>query len=155
MNPTVTLTSAEWTIALVVAGIRQCANEAVKRVDAHGASPEDGLILHQQGAAAEAAVAKYLGRWWSGAINDLKAADVGNLQVRSTPYQEGSLILHKVKDADDDCFILAVGTAPTFRLAGWIRGRDGKSERFWTEKKNNGRPAYFVPQEALKPMPCR
>lgn len=150
----VTLTSSEWTYALNVAGMRQVTNEAVSRRDAHGASPEDGLLLHQQGATAEAAVAKHFGFWWSGALNDLRAGDVDYLQVRSTQHAKGCLILHPT-DPDDDYFILAIGSAPTFRLAGWIRGRLGKRKEFWTDKAGNGRPAFFIPQSALRPVPAK
>lgn len=150
-DPIVTLTSAEMTLVHMVAGLRQVSNEAMARRDAHGASVELGLDGHIQGAAAEAAVAKYLNRWWSGALNNLGAADVGqHLQVRSTQHEKGCLILHR-PDPDDHYFILAVGRAPTFRLAGWIRAAAGKDESFWRDPKG-GRPAFFVPQSALERM---
>jgi hypothetical protein len=34
-------------------------------------------------------------------------------------------------------------------------GRNGKQQEYWTEPGGNGRPAYFVPQSKLKPMPDR
>lgn len=150
-GPVVTLTSAEWALANQVAALRQVSNEAVARRDAHGASVELGLDLHLQGAAAEAAVAKWRNVWWSGALNQLKAADVGSLQVRSTQHENGCLIVHP-SDPDDDVFILAVGKAPTFRLAGWIRGSAAKDQGFWRDPTGKGRAAYFVPQSALRPM---
>ena len=46
---------------------------------------------------------------------------------------------------------LASGTAPTFKLRGWIRARDGKPPEFWRDP-TQGRPAFFVPAAALRPM---
>lgn len=55
-------------------------------------------------------------------------------------------------DPDDRPFVLVTGVAPKFVLRGWIWGRDGKLEKYWGERNNNGRPAFFVPQSALQPM---
>lgn len=150
MPVVITLTSAEWAISNAVAALRQVSNEAVARKDAHGASASLGMEAHIQGAAAEAAVAKWRNVWWAGALNNLRAADVGRLQVRSTEHPNGCLLLHRT-DPDDDVFILAIGKAPTFRLFGWIRAADGKQEKFWRDPKG-GRPAFFVPQSALRPI---
>jgi hypothetical protein len=54
------------------------------------------------------------------------------------------------RDKDDDLFILVTGTAPSFRIAGCIMGRDAKRSEFW--RTDTGRPAYFVPQDVLTPL---
>lgn len=122
----------------------------------HGIKNEEvGWSVHCDGCLAEAAVAKHLNVWWNGALGDFKAADVGgNIQVRSTPWSNGCLILHR-DDNDEQPFILVLThKAPTYLLAGWIRGREGKQEKFWTSKtyKKESRPAYFVPQDKLNGM---
>lgn len=150
--PVVVLDPAEMAIATLVASIRQAQNLSLGRRDAFGASfaPGDGLRLHLEGAAGELAVAKFLGRYWNGSLGQMRAGDVGQVQVRTTKHQNGCLILHP-SDRDDDVFILAIGEAPTLRLAGWIRGRDGKQEKFRRDPVG-GRAAFFVPQGALRPI---
>lgn len=154
IGPIVTLTSAEWAFANQAAALRQVSNEAAGRRDAHGASSDLGLEGHMQGAAAECALAKYLGIFWSGALGELRAKDVGLYQVRSTQLLDGRLIMHPT-DCDDDVFVLAIGKAPTFRLRGWIRARQGKRQHYWSDPSRKGRWAFFVPQDVLQEMPPR
>jgi hypothetical protein len=114
-------------------------------------APIDSWTPGIEGAIAEMALAKLLNVFWSGAVGDLRARDAGRLQVRSTSRPDGCLILHD-EDADDDIFVLAIGVAPTFKFCGWITGRSGKDKRYWRDPAG-GRPAYFVPQSALQPVP--
>lgn len=113
-----------------------------------GDNPWEGDI---QGAAAELAVAKHLGRYWDGSVNTFKRGDVGEVQVRSTPRKDGSLIVRR-SDSDTDHFILVTGAIPEFNVIGWISGAAAKSDEF--KKSPNGRPpAWFVPQRALHKFP--
>lgn len=116
----------------------------------YGCNAGDGWQTNIEGAIGEAVVAKLMDKWWSGSLGNWQAADVGNLQVRTTKHKDGRLIVHP-KDKDNDVFILVVGEAPTYDVAGWIRGIDAKSEMHWQDPKG-GRPAYFVPRDALQPM---
>lgn len=104
------------------------------------------------GACGEAAVAKWLGVFYDGALGDFAAKDAGHVQVRTTPRASGCLIVRD-HDADDDIYILVLShDAPNFILAGWIRGCDAKQGE-WRDAKGTDRPAaFFVPQEALKVM---
>ena len=45
-------------------------------------------------------------------------------------------------------FALMVGVSPTFKVCGWIKGVDGKSEEF-AQSPNGRPPAFFVPQHRL------
>lgn len=144
----ITLTAEELRLAAMVEVARRVENLSQGRQPKYGA--EHGWTTGVEGAAAEMALAKHLGVYWSGAIGNLKAADVGRLQVRSTARLDGCLILHP-SDADDDVFILAVGVAPTFEFRGWLRAKDGKLPEFWRDP-NTGRPAFFVPQDKLRTM---
>jgi hypothetical protein len=74
------------------------------------------------------------------------------IQVRSTKYKSGSLLVHKT-DADDDRFVLVTGSQGAYDIRGWITGSDGKREEFWKVYKTRG--AYWVPQDALKPFTIR
>jgi len=140
------LTPSEMRLAALVEVERRVDNLYNYRAARHGA--DDGWTIGIEGAAAEMAFAKMIGVFWSGAVGNLKAKDVGLLQVRSTQRDDGCLILHKW-DSDDDVFVLMVGTAPRFDCRGWLRAADGKTEEFWRDPIG-GRPAYFVPQSKLR-----
>lgn len=106
------------------------------------------------GACGECAVAKATGRYWSGMGTgyDPTADDVVGLQVRHTVLPTGRLILHPA-DPDETPFVLVTGTDPVFRLQGWIFGREGKRPEWFEDPQGSGRPAYFVSQSELRPMP--
>ena len=144
------LTETELEIAALVATKRQASNLCKRRPDAHGAKPDAGWSLHIEGACGEMAVAKWAGKYWNGAIGDLKADDVGKLQVRTRSNHAYDLIVHR-SDPDDRAFVLVTGLAPHFILRGWIWGRDAKRDEWWRDPAG-GRPAFFVPQAALRPM---
>lgn len=123
---------------------------------AKGRSPQmefagtTGWGVDIEGAAAELAVAKALGVYWSGqdtpdCDGDIRAGE----QVRHTERPNGCLIVHK-KNADDHKFYLVTGIMPTMNVVGWIMGRDAKQEQWW--RTNVPKPAYFVPQSALIPF---
>lgn len=150
---TVALTEDEVRFAALVGMGRQVQNLFLGRRDAHGADKDRGWQIHIEGAAAEMAFAKFRNRFWSGNLGNLRAADVGEVQVRSTGHAGGSLILHD-SDPDDDAFVLVTGRCPAFVVRGWLWGREGKSVEFRRDPVG-GRPAYFVPQHMLRPMVSR
>jgi hypothetical protein len=147
----VSLTSFELEIAALIGSRRQIQNLYALRTDAHGAEPDRGWQYHLEGAAGEMAVAKWRDRYWNGNLGNLKADDVGTVQVRTRSRHDYCLLLHKT-DHDDKPYISVSGLAPHFVLRGWIWGREGKLEKYWSDPKG-GRPAYFVPQSVLRPMP--
>jgi hypothetical protein len=146
----VELTPVEMEIAAFVAAKRQVENLTKCRIDAYGAPKDSGWSLHIEGAAGEMAVAKWSGRYWNGNLGDLGADDVGRLQVRTRSRHDYELIIHP-SDRDDRAFVLVTGLAPNFVLRGWIWGREAKREEWWRDPAGD-RPAYFVPQSALRPM---
>jgi hypothetical protein len=146
----VRLTQDELEIAAIIAIKRSCQDIFLNRKDAYGAKREEGWQLSIEGTAGEMAVAKWCNRYWNGNLGDLKADDVGRLQVRTGWRDDSRLILHP-SDRDDRAFILVTGLAPIFVLRGWIWARDGKKAEYWRDPAG-GRPAFFVPQRALRPM---
>lgn len=103
--------------------------------------------LHITGALAELAVARFLGRYWSG-LQGPGSIDVRGVEVKHSGYDDAHLILGA--DARDELpFVLVTGVAPSFDLRGWTLGCVGKDVRFW---QGNGRPAYWVPQKCLRPI---
>ncbi len=102
----------------------------------------EGFQCHIVGACGELAVAKALGTYWPGAIGDFTIPEVGPVQVRTTDCPGGSLLL-RPEDPDDQPFMLVVGQNATYRIVGWIYGREGKIERFWRTEDVQS-PAYFI-----------
>lgn len=121
------------------------------RKDKHGCSLEVGWQTHCEGACGELVLAKHLGVYWSGSIGAMKADDVARFQVRTRSRHSYELNLFR-DDPPDRAFVLVTGTAPRFRIRGWIYARDGQSDSYWSDPAKNGRPAFFVPHEALRPM---
>jgi hypothetical protein len=143
----ITLSPLEYTHAAQAGFLRQAANICKGRADAYGFSG-DGYNEHITGAIGEFVVSLALGLPWRGP-GSLRAPDVGQLQVRATQRPNGSLILHD-GDNDADPFVLVTGSFPTFTVRGYIWGRQGKRPQFWNDQIK--RPAYFVPQSALRPL---
>jgi hypothetical protein len=123
-----------------------------KRVpEPYGEPTGDRWSIDIESCAAEFIVAKHMGMFWppySDHPGELPG-DVGTLQIRSTPRKDGRLIVHE-RDKDEAIFVLVRGQIPEFEIAGWIRGADCKQPRYMFE--GDGRPAYFVAAEELRPM---
>jgi hypothetical protein len=145
------LTDAELRMAVTIGCERQMESLSSKRRDNHGKSSEGGWTEHIEGAAGELAVAKALGHYWNGSIGSFKMPDLGHhIQVRTRSQDHWDLIVRR-DDNDDHLYFLAVGKAPTFRIVGFILGKDAKRAEWVSDY--GGRPwAFFVPQSALTPI---
>jgi hypothetical protein len=122
------------------------------RKGAHGFNRDDFWQLDLEGLLAEAAVAKGLGVYFAPVTGQLDTGlgDVlPGIQVRSTKYPSGSLLVHKT-DADDDRFLLVTGSQGAYDIRGWCYGSEGKKAEFWKVYKTRG--AFWVPQDALRPF---
>lgn len=147
MTP-VSLTPAEILSAAHTGIMRQTQNLKRNRKPAYGATNATDWQWHVEGALGECAVAKALGLYWTGNLGNLRATDVGRYQVRTRSRHDYDLILHP-EDPDDDVYFLVTGLNGRYRIHGWILGRDGKRDEYWSDPAG-GRPAYFVPQAALE-----
>jgi hypothetical protein len=138
---------------LAIAGVeRRLQAMQRNRKGAHGFNRDELWQIDIEGLLSEAAAAKALGLDYVPTVGELdsKWGDVGKgLQVRSTKYPTGSLLIHS-SDADDHVFILVTGQNGRYMVRGWIKAENGKSERLWKVYKNRG--AYWVPQDMLRPM---
>lgn len=142
----VELTSTEMLMAAHVGVLRTVENIAKGRREQYGATAHwwETAI---EGALAECARAKWAGVYWQG-VGTITSADAADGDdTRSTPREDGCLILHE-RDPDDRWFWLLVGQRGVYRVCGAIQGRDGKCDQFW--RTDTGRPAYFVPQWKLR-----
>lgn len=152
MIDTVQLTRADATLARVVALARLGQALALNRVDTNGGHPS--IANHVDGARAELAFARMLGadlgEWTSYTNGQLDALpeDVAGWEVRTTRYPHGHLIIHPT-DAPGRPFALVLSDGRTYRAAGWIFGIEARRDKWWRSLQP-GRPAWCVPQSALR-----
>lgn len=136
-------------------GLERCANALWRgRRGNHGFNRDnERWQIDVEGSLAEYVAAKALGLLpFNPAVDELDSekGDIGpGLQVRSTKYLSGSLLIH---DSDDDnhVFILVTGAYGRYTVCGWIYAREGKREEF--RKTYKGRTAYWVGQDCLRPI---
>lgn len=108
------------------AGIyRVVENIKLGRANSHKLQPGNEWQIHIEGALAECALAKFLNVYWEGK-GTFNGVDVGNVDARSTKYENGSLIIHP---SDDDArrYYLLTGSDGDYLVRGWILGRDAKN----------------------------
>lgn len=129
---------------------RQLSNVSRGRIDRAECPKEGAWDVHVQGALAELALAKIINCFWSGNFDQLNKADVGAIEVRSTPLEHGCLLLRE-KDSSEAVFVLCVGRDANWRAVGWLPGIEGKIRGYWREP-NNRPGCYMIPQTALYPM---
>lgn len=103
---------------------------------------------HIEGRAAELAVSIWSGYSWSGLpLSSFHKADVGpDIQVRLR-LEVGRDLGIRATDDESHRFVLVYGAIPRFTLAGWIDGRDGKTEQYRHDEK-----LFYVPVGRLHPM---
>lgn len=148
----VTLSWAEMQVAHLIGGQRTLMNMKKKLPGRYGAPEKEGSEeLNLIGTRGEMAVAKALNLYWSGTVGDYGAVDVGGcVEVRTITKSFHSLILHP-QDKDDVPFVLVdLSNTPNIRLAGWIYGKDGKQDKFWSDPSGKDRPAFFIDQSYLR-----
>ncbi len=145
----VELTPEEFLVGAVSGVYRRIRSHLRGKRDRHGHSGFDVWSMDIEGALAELAVAKLLGVYWSGQ-QGVGTRDVLGYEIRQTSYADGHLILHK-SDTDDVRYLLVTGQLGTYDVRGYVYGHEGKREEFWSELQR-GRPAFNVPQDALRVM---
>jgi hypothetical protein len=111
------------------------------------------LDIHLLGAAGEVAVASYLGMK-EHLFKETEARrgsdDLPGIDVKTRSKHQYDLIVQKNEDACKKFVLVTIESQKTF-LHGWCYGHEALQERFWADPAR-GRPAYFVPKEALSPM---
>ena len=143
----ISLTASEMMLAAQAGVLRTVENLVRGAHGAHGAAVND-WSMSIEGALAEWAASKALGKHWPGK-GQMRGDDIGGLQVRSTAHLGGHLMLHKT-DKDEDLFILMIGQASEWHPTGWIRGKSGKQQQWWRTDMRS--PCFMVPQEELRDM---
>jgi hypothetical protein len=147
------LTPSEMLLAYQVAAMRAVQNVKFNAQPKYGGPKDVGAEeINVIGCRGEIAVAKALNLYWAGSIGNYGARDVGGLvEVRARRKDHHKLILHD-EDADGLPFVLChVSMSTTVRIIGWCFTEEGKRAEY-RQDPVGGRPAYFVPAEALRPL---
>jgi len=143
------------TISLTYAEIFQAANAGVMRriqrlksgyALPYGLKSGTEWQLFIEGALAECALAKFLGKYWEG-CGEINGIDVLDVEARSTKHENGRLIIHDA-DKDDLKYYLLTGEEGKYIVRGWMYGKDAKQEKY-LDSPAGRKPAYFVPQADL------
>lgn len=135
---------------------RQRANEAKGlRGRNKGAWRGDkALEIHLLGAAGEMAVASYLGlkeHLYKETEAKRGSADLpDNIDVKTRSKASYDLIVQKGESPDKRFVLVTIQEQKTL-IHGWCYGYEAMQEQYWADPAR-GRPAYFVPKEALKPI---
>jgi hypothetical protein len=147
---TVTLTWSEICVATQIATMRRISNLRLGTARRYGYEDDYNHVWQSEviSCLAEMAVAKHLDHFWCGSVGDYSAPDVNPIyEVRSTEWPDGRLILHP-EDHDNAPYILARVNQSKVTLVGWLLGREGKREEWWTSVRPE-RYSFFVPNDEL------
>ena len=93
---------------------------------------------------------KILGKPWEPSVNTFKLPDLDNLQIRTTTYDTGKLI---IRPGDPDgIYVLVIATPPRFRAAGWLAYSKGAKfpQEYWDAPSARGPECWAIPQDQLK-----
>jgi hypothetical protein len=143
----IVLTGAEIQIASMVGVQRQLEDIKWENHEKLGEKKELAWQRHIEGALSECALAKHLGVYWNKRPHN--EPDVGTVDVRATHYATGRLRIDP-KDKDDKKFYLLTGLNGTYIIRGWMYGKDGKQEKYWTSPDPNRPPCFWIPQSDLR-----
>ena len=112
------------------------------------------LDIHLLGAAGEVAVASYLGlkeHLFKETEAKRGSDDLpGGIDVKTRSKSRYDLIVQKQEDPKKVFVMVTIENQQTL-LQGWCYGHEAMKEEYWADPAR-GRPAYFVPKEALHSM---
>ena len=112
------------------------------------------LDIHLLGAAGEVAVASYLGlkeHLFKETEAKRGSDDLpGGIDVKTRSKSRYDLIVQKQEDPNKVFVMVTIENQRTL-LHGWCYGHEAMKEEYWADPAR-GRPAYFVPKEALHSM---
>jgi hypothetical protein len=134
---------------------RQAVNEA-KGLRGRNRGPRFGqkaLDVHLLGAAGEMAVASFLGmkdKLYQETEAKRGSDDLPGIDVKTRSKHSYDLIVQKRSDEHKKYVLVTIESGTTF-LHGWCWGHEAMDEKYWADYAR-GRPAYFVPQSALRSM---
>lgn len=127
--------------------------EAIRKgiKDAPGFNRQDKWAIDIEGACGEMAAAKAIAKYWGAGVNTFHAGDVGPFQVRTSRSSRPMLVVRTQNDPQDT-FILVMGEAPHFEVAGWIKGREAMRKKYLRKLDPRRPEVYAVPPADLHPL---
>jgi hypothetical protein len=95
--------------------------------------------------------------FYDGNVGVVGPGDVGKLELRSTKYRGGHLVLHRPfedgrpKDNPNAIYVLVYSyDKPTYYIAGWLYGHEGQDQKWWNQQPDKSRPCFWIPPSELK-----
>jgi hypothetical protein len=150
-----TFTDEERRLAMEEGHRRQAVNEA-KGLRGRNRGPRFGdkaLQVHLLGAAGEMAVASYLGlkhELYKETEAKRGSDDLPGIDVKTRSKKHYDLIVQKNESPSKKFVLVTIENQETL-LHGWCYGEEAMMDEYWADPAR-GRPAYFVPQKALRSM---
>jgi hypothetical protein len=152
MPPYTTFSVAEWNLILATAWHRiiESSAKGLNPATTYRRSMLERIGEELVGAAAEFAVAKWVGKFWTPGLNVFHfEADCGkDIEVRGTGRVDGSLIIRD-NDESDRRYVLVILHNDRASLVGWCFGHEAKKPDH-LKNPHGRRQAWFVPQDALR-----
>ena len=149
------LTLPEFGQAVTTAWMRIMAS-AMQRLN-HATTYQRTLVKRLEeevvGACGEIAVGKYADKWFVPSVNTFHRVPdcLQDVEVRATAHFDTGRLIVRDNDSNDRRYVLALVEGQKVRLAGWIYGHEAKRSE-WVQDPHGQRPAWFVPQGALRAM---
>lgn len=109
------------------------------------------LDIHLLGAAGEMAVASYLGMkdfLYKETQAKRGSDDLPGMDIKTRSKHSYDLIVQRSESPDKKFILVTIQDQATF-IHGWCYGHEAAKEKYWADPAR-GRPAYFVPKEALR-----
>ena len=134
---------------------RQAVNEikGLKGRNGGVATGAMALTIHLLGAAGEMAVASHLGLkefLYKEAEAKRGSCDLPGIDVKTRSRHSYDLIVQKNESPEKKFVLVTIENKKTL-IHGWIDGKNAMKEEYWADPAR-GRPAFFVPKTALRPM---
>jgi hypothetical protein len=114
---------------------------------------DKALEIHLLGAAGEMAVASYLGlkhELYKESEAKRGSDDLPGMDVKTRSKHAYDLIVQKNEDSSKKFVLVTIECQKTF-IHGWCYGHEAMQGQYWADPAR-GRPAFFVPQSALRTM---
>lgn len=150
----ITLSLPEMLNAANVGVIRHYASTKKGSKPTEGFTEDHGLAIsiHIEGAMGEACVARALGMYFEGSVNTYGKADLGkDIGVRAARKEHFGLLIYK-KDNPNHYYYLVKGSAPNYRVCGWIKGSDAMQDKYLTDRVSQTISMWRIPESDLNPM---
>ncbi len=144
-----------WAQVAMAAGVgvwRHSAALQAGRKDRREELEEKGWLIHIEGAIGEYAAALAIGVPWEATVNTFKrVGDLGSVEVR-TRSKDWHELQVRPDDPLDRPYVLVTGTPPIYTVRGWVWGHEAEEKGRKLDPGDKGMPAWFVPQEGLRPI---